>query len=311
MKDLNWFQANDLMAQGRAVRRTGWQKWLFYRFNLGIIQFTDPVTGLPAQRVATTSDQTDQEFLAKDWTDEPWTDATTGQPVGYPPCTVPGPATTLAPNSSGGLGAWTYTTTSCAGAGNGGNIPTVQIKAPEELIDGGLYPIIATAEMPAPELMPDGAGCWITPAHYQLYFWYLINPSILPLGWNGDAGSIVARVFIWISSTGSTDFDDIPSSFVPTAAQMLTSTGGIDGVDLFSQQQNIPSGMTDVGNNAHWIYPDEGFGNRRVVVPGARITGRITVTDAPAAVSGEVPPLTVLASRNFEYTFANYCNTYL
>jgi hypothetical protein len=302
MKDLNWFQANDLMAQGRAVRRTGWQKWLFYRFFLGIIQFTDPVTGLPTQRVATTSDQTDQEFLAKDWTDEPWTDATTGNPVGYPPCTVPGP----------GLGAWTYTTTSCAGGGNGGNILTVQIKAPDELIDGGLYPITAGGEMPAPELMPDGAGCWLTPAHYQLYFWYRINPSILPLGWDGSAGDIVARVFIWISSTGATDFGDIPASFLPTAGDHgYPANGGIDGVDVFSQQQNIPSGMVDVGNNAHWIYPDENFGNRRVVVPGARFTGRITVTTSGAPADGVAQPLTVLASRDFEYTFANYCNTYL
>ena len=112
MKNLTWFQARDLaISEGRAIRREGWTYWLLYRGFLWLVSTTDATTQLETRRVATADDFRDSEFLAKDWTDELFTSGS------YPPCTTPGPATALAPSTSGASGAWTLVAGQCAGAG--------------------------------------------------------------------------------------------------------------------------------------------------------------------------------------------------
>ncbi|MEI9898420.1 MAG: hypothetical protein WDN28_32325 [Chthoniobacter sp.] len=96
MKNLNWFQARDLaQTKGRAVRREAWRKWLYYTpWYLWFIAQTD-ASSVQHRWVVKNGDFGAAEFLAIDWTDEPWPDATDG---------VNGP---IVPVSSGGnWGPW-------------------------------------------------------------------------------------------------------------------------------------------------------------------------------------------------------------
>ncbi len=169
MKALNWFQACALgKEQKRAVRREGWRHWIFYRFYLWIRSETG-ADGREVRRVVTATDFRDSEFLAKDWTDEPWEGATT------PPCTTLPPATMLGAGS-GGLGTWTRDER-CAGDGEGGGItppylggggssvPDGPTPDPATRFVFGIYPLVASAAddlTPHVPLVPDSGGCWVT-----------------------------------------------------------------------------------------------------------------------------------------------------
>ena len=73
MKNLNWFQARDIaQKQGRAVRRDAWRKWLYYSpWYLWFITETDS-NGVQHRWVVKNGDFGSAEFIALDWTDEPW-----------------------------------------------------------------------------------------------------------------------------------------------------------------------------------------------------------------------------------------------
>ena len=72
MKNLDWFQARSIARSGRAVRRELWRKWLTFEHYVWLI--TQPVweTQLADRRVAQQWDFGADEFMARDWTDEPW-----------------------------------------------------------------------------------------------------------------------------------------------------------------------------------------------------------------------------------------------
>ncbi len=72
MKNLDWFQARSIAREGRAVRRELWRKWLTFEHYVWLI--TQPVweTQLADRRVVQQWDFGAEEFMARDWTDEPW-----------------------------------------------------------------------------------------------------------------------------------------------------------------------------------------------------------------------------------------------
>ena len=72
MKNLDWFQARTLARSGTAVRRDAWRKWLTFESYVWLI--TQPVWLEQEydRRVAQQWDFGADEFLANDWTDEPW-----------------------------------------------------------------------------------------------------------------------------------------------------------------------------------------------------------------------------------------------
>ncbi len=108
MKNLNWFAARGFMRQGAYFRRVQWRKWLFFEHYVwSISQIVDSAT---VTHVVLNSDFGKDEFLATDWTDEPWD---TVIPNPYP---APDPGTTGSSgnNGSGGSG------TGGSGSGGGG-----------------------------------------------------------------------------------------------------------------------------------------------------------------------------------------------
>lgn len=151
MKALEWFQARALARmERRAIRREGWEKWLLYRSRCWLIY--EVVLGIELLRVVRTTDFTDLEFLAKDWTDELWEGGT------RPPCTNASESTGIPGNDSGGAGTWTETAF-CGGAGEGGT-PRPTVISPELLtLEAQIFPLTG-AEAP---LVPDGGGgtCWV------------------------------------------------------------------------------------------------------------------------------------------------------
>jgi len=70
MKNLDWFTARKFMRQGAYFRRVQWRKWLFYSRYVWSISQT--VEGMTVTHVVLNSDFGKDEFLATDWTDEPW-----------------------------------------------------------------------------------------------------------------------------------------------------------------------------------------------------------------------------------------------
>lgn len=225
MTGLSWFPARDLALEGRAIRRSGWEKWLLYRFKLWLISETDPLTALEARRVATTTDFRDSEFLAKDWTDEPWKGGS------YPPCTVPGPALALAANGSGGAGAWTLAADMCGGSGEGGGVPPV-ISPPDPPAPADEIEIAATMTAEAAEL----GGPFATP---------LSSPPssyALRIDWSIPVDSVAkGDMAFWASSTGL----DFATVTAPTfGGAIVGATGPIhQGVGPAPFHYN------------HWVFP--------------------------------------------------------
>ena len=72
MKNLNWFQARSIALGGRAVRRELWRKWLTVEHYVWLIAQPVWETQLADRRVVQQSDFGAEEFMAHDWTDEPW-----------------------------------------------------------------------------------------------------------------------------------------------------------------------------------------------------------------------------------------------
>lgn len=141
MKNLDWHQASSLaMEQRFAIRRDGWRHWLLYRFYVWILSTTDG-SGKEVRRVVKAEDFRDSEFMAKDWTEEPWPGGTT------PPCTTLPPAVRI---TESGVGAWTLDPMRCAGAGEGGNVP------PEVLIP----PDPPEEPEPDPDVDPNPYAAW-------------------------------------------------------------------------------------------------------------------------------------------------------
>jgi hypothetical protein len=193
MKALNWFQARGLARlQRRAIRREGWEKWLLYRFKVWLISET--VAGLERRRVARAEDFRDSEFLAKDWTDEPWEGATT------PPCTTLPPAPALPGNDTGGAGVWTIDER-CGGDGEGGNVPPIVVQEDLIELEAQIFPV-DNSDNP---LVPDGGGgtCWVgaIPAAY-IFVAVRLGPGIPAEELGGD------YVF-YLSETGA----DLSGSF--------------------------------------------------------------------------------------------------
>ncbi len=145
MKNLNWFQAREFMRQGAYFRRVQWRKWLFYSSYVWSISET--VDGVAVTHVVLNSDFGKDEFLAMDWTDEPWDAAlpnpypgSLGQtstpapepdsPSGTPPDSdgSPGPSSgsgTFNPPGGGGSGGVSSGSGGSNGTGgnHGGNTP--------------------------------------------------------------------------------------------------------------------------------------------------------------------------------------------
>src|SRR3954468_20902738 len=86
MKNLNWFQARNLAKnEHRAIRREAWRKWLVFGPALRFI--SKVVNGSEKRYVVPNVEFGRDEFLANDWTDEPWVDGTI--PSGVTPPSTP------------------------------------------------------------------------------------------------------------------------------------------------------------------------------------------------------------------------------
>ena len=86
MKNLNWFQARNLAkTEHRAIRREAWRKWLVFGPALRCI--SKVVSGAEQRYVVPNVEFGRDEFLANDWTDEPWVDGTI--PSGVTPPSAP------------------------------------------------------------------------------------------------------------------------------------------------------------------------------------------------------------------------------
>src|SRR5438093_5871338 len=89
-RNLNWFQARALARNGSKIRRDAWQRWIQWNVGNTFLWFSEiPATNvvpltpydLVAAGQASSTESlhvvrnvefTDAEFLADDWTDEPW-----------------------------------------------------------------------------------------------------------------------------------------------------------------------------------------------------------------------------------------------
>jgi hypothetical protein len=104
VKNLDWHQAFVVAQKRIAVRRAGWRKWLLYEGTLWHIY--TPSTGAGEQHVVRNTEFGADEFLATDWTDEPWAVEDGGAPSDPPPgAERPTPEGTLPPPSRPG-GGW-------------------------------------------------------------------------------------------------------------------------------------------------------------------------------------------------------------
>ena len=108
-KNLSWPQARNIARNElRAVRRDAWRKWLYWRLYVYLI--SEPVvSGDPpraGERVVQDFDFATAEFLASDWTDEPWDG---GSPPPPPP-----------PGTGGSTGGGTTGGGTTGGGGSGG-----------------------------------------------------------------------------------------------------------------------------------------------------------------------------------------------
>ena len=84
-KNLNWFQARALARNGSNIRRDAWRRWLKFSTTSYLWFIYTPQSADVAEEthVVLNRDFTDFEFLASDWTDEPWDQVTDKCPVGY------------------------------------------------------------------------------------------------------------------------------------------------------------------------------------------------------------------------------------
>ncbi len=72
-KNLSWFEARDLARTGRAIRRDAWRRWITFGPALAFTERIDE-DGDALRYVVLNEEFRAAEFLAHDWTDEPWPD---------------------------------------------------------------------------------------------------------------------------------------------------------------------------------------------------------------------------------------------
>jgi hypothetical protein len=258
MKSLTWFQARELArVERRAVRREGWRHWVLYRFYLWLVSELAE-DGSERRRVVTALDFRDSEFLAKDWTDEPWEGGTT------PPCTTLPPATAIPP----GVGAGVFTDTDrCGGDGQGGLVPPVIPPGGDGTTGGatGVEATIRTLSLVTgrPLLVPDGSGCWITPpATYGVAILCRLGAQVQP---GGD-------FWAWFSNTGANLGVDVALG------------GAIAGASAYGPQRHNPGTFSPAYDwAADWgVYDgrfviDPASGHTALTFPGfaSTITARV------------------------------------
>lgn len=102
-RKLNWFQGRTLAYQGKKIRREAWKEWIYYSNALWFHEEEGE-----QNHVVQAAEFKSGEFLAKDWTDEPWITDGNGEII-IPP---PSPTDGTIPVTGGG--------TSAAGGGSGG-----------------------------------------------------------------------------------------------------------------------------------------------------------------------------------------------
>lgn len=85
-KNLNWFQARARARTGSNIRRDAWRRWLRFSRSTWLWFIYTPQSADVAEEthVVLNRDFTDFEFLAIDWTDEPWDQSVSNTcPAGY------------------------------------------------------------------------------------------------------------------------------------------------------------------------------------------------------------------------------------
>lgn len=119
MKNLNWFQARNLAkSEHRAIRREAWRKWLVFGPALRFI--SKVVAGVEQRYVVPNIEFGRDEFLANDWTDEPWVDGTIPSGV-TPPSAGYQPGAGSGTGGGGGSGSFGPPSTGGGGSGGGGS----------------------------------------------------------------------------------------------------------------------------------------------------------------------------------------------
>ena len=94
-RKLNWFQARTLAFQGSKIRREAWKEWIYYATSLWFHN-----QEAETDHVVVAAEFKRGEFLANDWTDEPWVTDPSGEVIVPPPAPTDGiiiPTTTTPP----------------------------------------------------------------------------------------------------------------------------------------------------------------------------------------------------------------------
>ena len=243
MKNLDWFQARTLARSGTAVRRDAWRKWLTFESYVWLI--TQPVWLEQEydRRVAQQWDFGAGEFLANDWTDEPWDGGPQppdppdppqppdpprppgppgggggggnggGDPPVDPPSDPPGGGGGGGGNTGGGGGGWPP-----GGGGGGGPQPSVPPKPPKPPNPPQNNVPTITVEVNA-DVDPDGPSCFIQPPQTCTVY---VNVSIA----GGPAGVGTLRV----------------SGIGTPGVQLGTAHPGYSGGFVFNNVPFLPGG---------------------------------------------------------------------
>ena len=248
MKGLDWFEARTLARNASAVRRDAWRKWLTFESYVWLITQPAWETQIYDRRVVQQWDFGADEFLAHDWTDEPWPDGP--QPPDPPnPPQVPNPPGTPGGGGGGGGGGGNggdgTGTGWPSGGGGGGPQPPVPPKEPKPHQPPQPDTPTVSVEIEV-DIDPDGPECFIqAPQHCTAY----VNVSIA----GGPAGVGSLSVKLQGQTKLSTAFPGFNGAF--EFPNVLVNPGGtITATADYGAPGNVP--LTHyIGNGSHKFEP--------------------------------------------------------
>jgi hypothetical protein len=242
-----------------AVRRIGWQYWIYCGPPLWFLWVPAGASTAETLRVCvgaqltetpTVADVAAVDMLATDWTDQPWTDPTTGVVGPYPPGfpnQVPvaqGSAPGATPSDpSGSLTLNFGTSTNPPG-------PSAQNQQSSQSFGGGAGP---TQQEPAPDYEPQTPPVGAAP---------VITVKLLPLG---------------IALGGCVPYSDFAAGMSPSSfAAAVTIAGGVNGVGTLSVALQ---GHTQVGTGWKGMATSYTFSGI-AWLPGGTLTATVTYVDS-------------------------------
>lgn len=289
MRNLNWYQARHLAkVLNKKVRRWDWRRWTVWTgYYLWFTHqpYLPPVDAIPATpedwRVVQNEDFTAAEFLANDWTDEPWDTPFDGGPHSCPEGYVYDPFTNSCVLVDSGSGGGTPPASPIPGATPGDILPD---EGPGWAQIGNLPGDGGMGGPPPPPPPPGGPG-----GGGGGDVWWPPLPAIPPSGGPGvdepppphdppAEGPVISGYAVDIS--GADCYNPPGPDTIPVWIQ-VNITGGPSGVGSVSMSIGAgPSFAVSTGwNGMSMVYE-----TTAVYSPGGTITYRVTYTDSLGAV---------------------------